>query len=1096
MFVNTQNFREAALHFKKYGRYADGDYGSLECVEYWKEEEKRIINGYTVGGQKVTGKHYLYLNYLPIILINEEQKDVENLFKSKKRKGKRASGFVDFWDEDYILFHTWDIAEYGLVGNTLEEKIKELRRIQAPINFNIVENFDNLNGGKNHLWLKPRGVGAEQPLTEILITPNGEISMGDVKIGTELFDRHGKITKVTEILPQGYKEVWKVKLLDGREVECGEKHLWTVETRIRNGKPEYKTLTTKQMLDSGLVYNQNTGQKTYKYKIPELKPVQLKEVVLPIPPYVLGALLGDGAINGKNIRLSSDDIEIVDKVIQDLNIVWKDSYEYSKDSSNNNYLIKLKDRNEYLGTNKESYGDNTKFGCSPLKRELELLNVNKKCSEKFIPFIYKYSSVEQRLELVKGLMDTDGSISEQGYCEFTNSCEQLVDDLAYVLRSLGIYCSKGISDRDRKQSIADRTGRLTTFTENKYFRLYIATNINLFNLKRKSCRTNYSKKPKTSCPIVSIENTKILVKQQCIIVDNKEHLYLTRDFVVTHNSWKGAVIPIYQQFFVSRSNTFLAANEEKYLTGDGIFTKYLEYKNTLNGKLDNWRDLNLKEDTAFRCAGLKRAFSKNDFADLHYRASIVKQIKDGDTSQPLEVGGKRSSVYGVPINNKASNIRGKRGHIVYEEFGSFPGVKDTWEVAQQGIEQDGIVYGSQFGFGTGGDESANHIEDLTKMMYDPATYNILEFNNIYDIELRDTKIGYFTPATKSLSFIDGDGNTNVEESKEYQDSIRAIKKAGKDDTVYLKYCAEKPNTPSEALTGIKGNIFPVKELQAHKLALIAKGLDLYIQTGRLKNTGLEVKFVKTDEEAFVDYPIKRNTVVDSPIVIHKPPIKRNGFIPKNLYRISVDAYKHDTSSGDSVGAVYVFENVNPLTPYKGDRLVAWYIARPERQDTFNENLFLLAEYYNAKIAIENDEPGDIIGYAKRFKKIKWLEEQFELAFDETITTKAGTKRQFGMHMAGGAENKRIRSGDLYIKEWLNLIVGIDETGKILKNLHFIFDLGLLEELITYGKYKNYDRVASFRISMYHEQENMYKEQKVQIINNTVRDSFFTNQLFQ
>jgi hypothetical protein len=719
MFINTQYFREAALHFKKYGRYDDGVYGSYENIEYWKRETERVNNGFTVAGQKITGKHYLYLNYLPIVLINEE-KTTENLFKTRKRKGKRGSDFVDFWDEDYILFWTWEIAENGLVGNTLDEKLKELEIIKKPIDFSIVESIDNLSGGKNHLWLKPRGVGA---------------------------------------------------------------------------------------------------------------------------------------------------------------------------------------------------------------------------------------------------------------------------------------------------------------------------------------------------------------------------------------SWKGAVIPTYQQFFVGRSNTFLVAHEEKYLTGDGIFNKYLEYKNTLNGKLDNWRDLGIKEPEAFRCAGFKRAFSKNDLSELHFRASIVKNVKDGATSQPVEVGGKRSSVYGVTIGRNPSNIRGKRGHIVYEEFGSFPFVKDTWEVAQQSIEQDGLVFGTQFGFGTGGDENANHIEDLTKMIYDPLTYNILEFNNIYDTELKGTVCGYFTPAIQSLSFIDKDGNTDRVASKAYLDAEREIKKKGSDSTVYTKYCAEKPFTLSEALTGVKGNIFPVKELKAHKIKLLSTNLGLYIQTGRLEDTGLGVRFIRTDESPFNDYPIKRNTTIDAPIVIHKPPLKRNGLVPQNLYRISVDAYKHDTSSGDSVGAVYVFENINPLTPYKGDRLVAWYISRPETLDDFNKNLFLLAEYYNAKIAIENDEPGDIIGYAKRAKKIKWLEEQFELAYDETLVTKAGMKRKFGMHMAGGQENKRIREGDKYIEEWLKTKVAIDEDGNIIKNLHFIYDLGLIEELIEYGKYSNYDRVASLRISMYHERENMYKEKSVRILNNVVRDNFFTNELF-
>jgi hypothetical protein len=394
MFINTQYFREAAIHFERYGRYEDGEPNTVEWEEYWDREHDRVYNGYSVGGRKITGKHYLYLNYLPIKRVTEvKDNNYIGIHKSKakhaKKVGKRDLAFPDFWDEDYVIFHSWDIAKYGITE-------EELEQLDKSVHIPVIRTPENLSGGHHHLWLKPRGVGAEQPHDEILITPDGEITMGDVKIGTQLYDKYGNITTVTEVLPQGLKKVWEVELLDGRKVTCGKNHLWTVETRIRNGEPEYKTLTTEQLFNNGLFYNHSSGQKTYKYKIPELKPVKFDEKQLSIPPYVLGALLGDGTINGKNIKIASDDIEIVNNIISELNKIWKNSFEAVKDNSNNNYLLKLVDRNEYLGT----YGENSKFGCNPLKRELELLQVNVKCDDKFIPNIYKFSSIEQRLELV------------------------------------------------------------------------------------------------------------------------------------------------------------------------------------------------------------------------------------------------------------------------------------------------------------------------------------------------------------------------------------------------------------------------------------------------------------------------------------------------------------------------------------------------------------------------------------------------------------------------------------------------------------------------------------------------------------------------
>lgn len=720
MFVNTQVFREAALDFKKYGRYQDGDYGSYECMDYWERETERVHNGYEVGGVKITGKHYLYLNYLPILRTIETEDFAAKTFKSKKKKVRRDSDFVDFWDEDYILFHTWDIARDGVPGDTFEEQLANLDKISKHLTIPIVRTEENLNGGKNHLWLKPRGVGA---------------------------------------------------------------------------------------------------------------------------------------------------------------------------------------------------------------------------------------------------------------------------------------------------------------------------------------------------------------------------------------SWKGAVIPIYNQFFIKNSTTFMVANEEKYLTDDGIYTKYIEYKNTLLGRHDNWRDLGMRENGNFRCAGFRRTFSKQDIGGMHFRASRIESVEDGGVKQLVEVGGKKSSVYGLPINGNPSNIRGKRGHIVYEEFGSFPRVKDTWEVAQQGVEQDGAVFATQYGFGTGGDESNTGIVDLTLMFNDPVTYNILEFTNIYDKELFGLKMAYFTSCLKSLNYIDKDGNTDTESSEKYFDEQREKKKNGSDPTALVKYCAEKPKTPSEALMGSKGNIFPVKELTSHKTKLINTGVhrDLIV-TGRLER-GINgtVCFKKTGEAPFEDYPVKPNTIVDSPVCIINQPYNRGLGVPKNLYRISVDPYRNDSSSGDSIGSVWVVENPNNLTPYKGDKIVAWYHARPKSQETFNETLFFLAEYYNCKIAPENDEPGGIIDYAKVHKKLHLLEEQFELAYDEKIKTKAGSKKSFGMHIASGKDDLRKLQGDKYIQEWLWRPRGVGLDGVPIYNFNLIYDLGFIEELIKYGE-RNADRISSFRINMYYEREFLYKEKFVST-EVKQRDAFFTMPLF-
>ena len=697
MFVNTQYFREAAIHYDKHGRYSDGDYGSYECIEYWKEEEHRVLEGYSVGGVKITGEHYLYLNYLPI-LVNKTEETNKLLIKEQlikgKIKGDRKDGFADFWDSDYILFWTWDIAKNGINGDTLEEKLVNLKTIEQHITMPIVKTFENLNGGKNHLWLKPRGMGA---------------------------------------------------------------------------------------------------------------------------------------------------------------------------------------------------------------------------------------------------------------------------------------------------------------------------------------------------------------------------------------SWKGAAKAARNQFFINDSTTFFVAGEKKYLNDEGLYNKYLYHRNSLLGE---------NKHGGVRCGGFRRSFSKQDISNMNFRAAKVEEREVDGQKQTVEIGGKRSSVLGLSINGKPDNIRGKRGDIIYEEFGTFPTVARTWSVAQQSVEQEGIVFNNQYGFGTGGDEKAVNIRDLDMMFNNPTAYNLLEFENVYDEELYGMKMAFFTPATMSLSYRDDDGNTDEQACLDnYILKNRDILEKNPDPQAYTQFCAEKPIKPSEALMTIRGNIFPVKELKAHKTRI--KGTGLYndiVTKGRLVNDNGLLTFEKAEgnDILFDAYPIPRNTTANAPIAVVHPPFKEGGKVPSNMYRICVDPYRHDSSEGDSIGSCYVIENPNRLTAYKGDKIVAWYNARPESQEDFNTTIYNLARWYNCKIGFENDEPGDIVGYGKRNKCLAYLEEEFELAYDERIKTKAGSTKGYGMHIASGKDNLRKLQGDMYIKEWLNRVVYTTEDGKVFKNLHFIYDLGLLEELIKYNPNDNYDRIAAFRIGTFYERELVYK----------------------
>ena len=146
---------------------------------------------------------------------------------------------------------------------------------------------------------------------------------------------------------------------------------------------------------------------------------------------------------------------------------------------------------------------------------------------------------------------------------------------------------------------------------------------------------------------------------------------------------------------------------------------------------------------------------------------------------------------------------------------------------------------------------------------------------------------------------------------------------------------------------------------------------------------------------------------------------------------------------------------------------------------------MLADYYNAKIGFENDR-GELIAYAKRYRKLHKLQEEFEM-LDKRELRSRNVKRQYGMHMT----EQRKRQGELYIRDWLITPRHTDEEGNVTLNLHKIYDPALLQELIKFNHKGNFDRVMAFMVGMYHTRE-LYNREVTEIISDRSQDDWFDN----
>lgn len=371
----------------------------------------------------------------------------------------------------------------------------------------------------------PAGSGKAQPVDTIIPTPKGMRPLGELQVGDYVFDRFGKPTKILGVYPQGEKEVFEITFQDGRKTKCCDEHLWPYWTSKNN----LSMKTTRQMLEAGLQY----ASREYKFPVPTLtSPVEFEitQTHLLQDPYLVGVFLGDGCCTERALTLSSQDEEIVAEISTLLG-----AKEYRKNhQSNYNWTFVLPEE-QWTYHQKAQTLRSFLFSTSKVFKGIEDALITK-AENKYIPQQYKYASIQDRYSLLQGLLDTDGSISvakgRYNIC-FTNTSLRLIKDMQEVLYSLG-YASN-ISEDNRIEKYT--TGVCYTLSinipnEEKY---------KLFRLKRKKDLAiqaqGVRKKHKYDrSSIINIQSLHYKTEMVCIYVDNHEHLYLTNDYIVSHNT--------------------------------------------------------------------------------------------------------------------------------------------------------------------------------------------------------------------------------------------------------------------------------------------------------------------------------------------------------------------------------------------------------------------------------------------------------------------------------------------------------------------------------------------------------------------------------
>lgn len=871
---NMDYFRKPALAFKKHGKYTNLRPNGNPNSPYMKWLRKEVLKCWygckrPSDGEWITGYHYFYLNYSPIERATANIKDTNAV--------NRVVDFPDIYDGDYIFFHYINQARYGGM-------------------------YNEYKGGQHSALIAARGKGKMLPNSTIVYTPNGYKIWKDIHPGDYLYGDNGKPTKVLEEFNHKSKPIYKLTLKDGRIAYAGLEHLWT----IKYGN-KLLTVDTQWIIENGF------GKRIIKGKchkpiecrafLPINKAIEIPYKEVSIDPYLLGLILGDGCLgyaNSKGVLFSS---------------TVKDQKTYEK----------------LLNTKIREYKDNNCFiEDTDIKNKLiELCLYKTKSDNKFIPDIYKYNSKEVRLEVLKGLMDTDGSAFSSGI-EYISKSKQLAEDVLWLGRSLGIrgtLTSKFVKYKDEIK---------------EYFRVRFITTKTIFKLPRKiekikQRNSNYLKNQENYVAITSIEYSHN-EDAKCVIVDNDSHLFLMNDFIVTHNSFK--VASMATRNFILGENKEVCEKVKSVVVASN--TEYLRKDGTLN-KILAMTDF-LALNTQYPSSRLK---SSNQ--EMHWIMGF-KDTRNKDVAL-----GTRNEIIGLSLNNDSDKARGKRSHLmIWEEFGMFPGFIDAWNTSRPNVEEGGYSFGQAIALGTGGTEGSDFSGAL-EMIYNPLGYNVYGVPNMFD---KGTSGG-----SKSILFIgeymnrkgcyDKNGNSDVIKAvlEEVKERV-FIKYNSTDPSTIAQRIAEHPMSIQEAVMRRDGTLFPVADLTDHLNYIESNKIEWHRGhlVGELyQDPEGNISFRPTDDDPIRDFPLKDNRHKGA-LEIYELPKEVNGKVPSYRYVGGIDPIDDDHSTTVSLPSIFILDMFT-------DRIVAEYTGRPDFADDFYEICRRLAIFYNASLNYENDKKG-------------------------------------------------------------------------------------------------------------------------------------------
>ena len=519
-------------------------------------------------------------------------------------------------------------------------------------------------------------------------------------------------------------------------------------------------------------------------------------------------------------------------------------------------------------------------------------------------------------------------------------------------------------------------------------------------------------------------------------------------------SYKNAWIATNMYDLIPNRTMIIGAYEKKYLTtGDGTMTMVRKYMDWLNTHTD-WHKSRLSNKIDFYKSGFKY---------------------EGEQ----EEHGFKSSIIGVSFMDNPDAAIGKDAEeIFYEEAGKFPNLIESLDVTMPTMEDGDLITGMITIFGTGGTKGGNWV-NFEKIFYNPNQFNMMSFENVWDKNARGTGCCFFHPQSLNyIGYMDQEGNSDVEAAKARMKVLKdEQKELAETPEDYIIWCGQRADSPEEAFTKNTAGFFYSADLDQHYKNVKHGVLRDFGRYGEFLGDWGKIGFRETDKHPPIkNFPAKEGDDLYGcyteflPLYIDP----KTGKPPKDLYRIWHDPYATEKTEDkinirDSLGAAFLYERPNTYTKTKGDKIVGCLVGRPPLTDDYNDQLFRMADWANAKIMYESDR-GEVKPYAKRLGMVDRLVEEPEILWNKEVMGKTGRTHGVSMGAKGG---HRILIGAKALKDWLYTLVGKDVDGNPIYNYHYILDLATLEEILSWDLKGNFDRVSALIVGMYDRKEYLY-----------------------